>query len=189
MAKNTQNNRKGSNIEEPRINDEIFGYKEVRVVYRKSAIEKSDEDFSRVMNLYEAKNLSRQMGLDLIEINATANPPVVKLEDYSKYLYELKKAQKAKSKVTNEMKELQLSVNISQHDLEIKANKAKEFLSDGNKVKVVLTMKRRELERREESEKSLYQFIMLCEECGVPESMPRQETTKTLVILKKKKQN
>ena len=86
------------------------------------------------------------------------------------------------------MKEIQLSVNISLHDLEIKAKKAKDFLKDGDKVKVVLTMKGRELTRREESKKSFYQFLEMMLDSGIAafDSAPRDEEKKCYVIFKKK---
>jgi translation initiation factor IF-3 len=128
------------------------------------------------------------MELDLIEINPKSNPPVLKIADYSKYLYELKKQAKARKQNKTELKEISLSVNISMHDLEIKANKAKEFISKGDKVKVTLMMKKRELVRREENKKSILQFILLLSDVATPESMPKDEGNKTTVILKKKPQ-
>ena len=106
----------------------------------------------------------------------------------AKYLYELKKQLKQKNKKTTTLKEIQLSVNISLHDLEIKAKKAKEFLENGDKVKVVLTMKGRELTRREESKKSFYQFLEIMMDSGIAsfESAPRDEEKKCYVIFKKK---
>ena len=95
--------------------------------------------------------------------------------------------QKANKQKTSELKEIQLSTNIGKHDLEIKANKLKEFIADGDKVKVVLTMKRRELERREESKKCLYELILMVNDVAVPESMPKDEGSKSIAILKKKK--
>lgn len=184
-----QKEKRNNQVTEPRINNEITGYYEARVVYRKSNFEKSEEDFTRVMTLNEAKKLSQKMELDLVEINPEAKPPVLKLCDYSKYMYELKKSQKLQNRKTTEVKEIQLSPNISNHDLEIKARKAMEFMEDNNKVRVVMAMKRRELERRDESEKQLYAFIMLCESVGVAESMPKRDTTKTSVILKRKSKN
>lgn len=184
-----QKEKRNNQVTEPRINNEITGYYEARVIYRKSNFEKSEEDFTRVMTLSEAKKLSQKMELDLVEINPEAKPPVLKLCDYSKYMYELKKSQKLQNRKTTEVKEIQLSPNISNHDLEIKARKAMEFIEDNNKVRVVMTMKRRELERRDESEKQLYAFIMMCESVGMAESMPKRDTTKTSVILKRKSKN
>lgn len=175
---------KKNDVNEPKINDEIFGYENVRLIYKHNVNENSDEDINRVMSLKEAKQLSQEKELDLIEINGKINPPIIRLANYSKYMYELKKQQKQKAPLS--LKEVQLSTNISKHDLEIKANKAREFIKDGHKVKVVLTMRGRELSRKEESKKCIYEFITLLEDVSIPESMPKDENNKSIVILKKK---
>lgn len=175
---------KKNDVNEPKINDEIFGYENVRLIYKHKVNENSDEDINRVMSLKEAKQLSQEKELDLIEINGKIKPPIIRLANYSKYMYELKKQQKQKAPPS--LKEVQLSTNISNHDLEIKANKAREFIKDGHKVKVVLTMRGRELSRKEESKKCIYEFITLLEDVSIPESMPKDENNKSIVILKKK---
>jgi len=175
-------------IVEPRINYEIKGHNEVRLIYKESKDHVSENDFNKVVTWKEAVRLSKEKGLDLIEINPKTTPIIVKLEDYSKYLYDLKKQLKHNKKKTCVLKEIQLSVNISMHDLQIKVNKAKEFLEDGDKVKVVLTMKGRELLRKEESKKSFYQFIQLMIDSGISsfDSPLRDEDKKCYVIFKKK---
>lgn len=165
-------------INEPRINDEIRGVETVRIV--------GDNIESREISLREAKRIASNLELDLVEINGNVNPPIVKVVDYSKYMFELKKALKNKNKKNCVLKEIQLSTNISSNDLNTKVRKAKEFIEDGNKVKVVLTMKGRELGRREDSKKSLLTFIVEMDEVVVPESLPRDEGNKCTVILKKK---
>ena len=174
--------KKNVAFNEPRINEDITGYDIVRLIY--SPINK--EGFNKVVSLEEAKRIADKNELDLIEINGKARPAIVKMENYSKYLCELKKQAKAKKKVTSVLKEVQLNTNISEHDLLIKVNKAKEFIKDGNKVKVVLTMKGRELTRREESKTCLYKFITYMEDVAIPENMPRDENNKSMVILKRK---
>ena len=87
------------------------------------------------------------------------------------------------------MKEIQLSVNIAKHDLETKANNARKFLEDGSRVRVTLSMKGRELSRREENKKSILEFIVLLEDIAVPEAALRDEGNKTVVTLKKKNNN
>ena len=170
-----------------RINNEIIGYSTVRVVYKKNHNDECDEDFVKVVTLQEAKKMSECMGMDLVEINASANPPVVKICDYSKFLYEMKKAAKNKTKNTTKLKEISLTANISTHDMETKAKKVREFVSEGNKVKISLFLKGREVSRREELKKSLYLFIEMVEEDAVPESMPKDEGNRSIVILKQKK--
>lgn len=181
------NNYKHKNkVVEPRVNDEIRGYDTVRVIYKEFTDRGSENDISGVFPLYKARRIAESKGLDLIEINTSANPPVVKIANYSKYLYELKKSLKQKQKPQNTVKEVQLSANISSHDLQIKANKAKSFIEDGDKVKVVLTLRGREMVRKEDNKKSLYEFIDVLSDVAVPESMPREEGNKSVVILKRK---
>ena len=183
-----KNFKKNNSITEPRINDEIIGQKEVRLIYKEFKDGVSENDFNKVVSWEEAVKLSQSLGLDLIEINPKTTPIIVRLENYSKYIYELKKQLKQKSKNTNTLKEIQLSANISIHDLEIKVNKAKGFILNGDKVKLVLTLKGRELSRREESKKSFYQFIELMLDSGLVsfDSIPRDEERKSIVIFKKK---
>jgi len=176
---------------QPRINGELRGNYNVRVVYPKDCGENnvySEREYeNKVMSLVEAKRLSDQLNLDLIEINPNQNPPILRIDDYGKWLYNEKKKRKENKQTKTELKEIQLSTNIGKHDLEIKVNKAREFILGGDKVKVVLTMRNRELSRREESKKCLYEFIVMMEDVATPESMPKDEGTKAIVILKKKK--
>ena len=187
---NKYNNKKTS-FPEPRVNDEIRGNYDVRVVYPTnygSDILYSNLDFtSDVMNLNEAKKLANRFNLDIFEINPNINPPIMRIDEYDKWLYREKKKQKENKQNKTELKEIQLSTNIGKHDLEIKAKKAMEFIGNGDKVKVVLTMKNRELSRREESKRCLYEFILMVEDVATPESMPKDEGSKAIVILKKKK--
>lgn len=179
--------KKKLGFEEPRINDEIIGYNDVRVVYKQHHDHETDGDFTKVMSLYEAKRIADKLELDLIEINPKSNPPILRITNYSKYLYERKKAMKSNAKPKSETKEIQLSVNISEHDLEVKAKKAAEFITNGDKVKVVLRMRGRELSRRDISKKSLFQFVVLLEDIAVAESTPKDEGNKCIVYLKRKK--
>ena len=172
-------------INKPRINDEIKGYDVARVVFNKFSNEKSEEDFNEIMPLSKAFEIAKKKELDVIEINSKSSPAIVKIANYSKYMYELKKKLKNKPK-PSELKEIQLSTNISEHDLAIKANKAKNFIQNGDKVKAVLTMRGRELSRRDESKKSLLEFIVMLEDVALPESNIRDENNKSMIILKKK---
>lgn len=162
-----------------RINDELRGNYDVRIV--------GDDIESRIVSLEGAKAIADKMDLDLIEINSKINPPIMRVGNYEKMVYEIKKAEKKKAHVAKPLKEVQLSVNISSHDLETKANNAKKFIDDGSKVKVTLSMKGRELARRDENKRSILEFITLMEEVASPESMPKDEGNRTIVILKPKK--
>ena len=108
-----------------RINDEI-NYDEARVIYKEKNGEDCENDFNEVMKVSKAKKIADSKGLDLIEINSKANPPILKIYDYTKYIWELKQIEKRKKKNIVDTKEIQLSVNISKHDMETKAKHAKE---------------------------------------------------------------
>lgn len=160
-----------------RVNDEIKNCATVRLI---------GENFeSKVVPFDEAKKIANSMEVDLVEINDKAVPHIVKLCVFEKFLYELKKqAKKNKPNVTT--KEVQLSVNIAKHDLETKANQARDFLARGHKIKVVLTMRGRELSRRDENKRVIVDFTNLLDDISLIESM-RDDNNKTIVILKRKK--
>ncbi len=93
-----------------------------------------------VLSLSDALNKAKELGLDLIEISPTANPPVAKIMDYGKFQYDEKKKQRlAKSRTqTTEIKNIQVKIGTGEHDLELKAKKASEWLKEGNRVKIDL---------------------------------------------------
>lgn len=159
-----------------RINDEIRNCENVRIV--------GDDIDSSVVNIKVARKIASEMNLDLVEINGKVNPPIVRICHYEKFIYQLKKNKK-NNKPTSQTKEIQLSVNIAKHDLETKVSQAKRFIEQGDKVKVTLSMKGRELNRREENKKSILEFIVMMEDFASIESM-RDESNKTIAILKKK---
>ncbi len=161
-----------------RINDEIRVGGNVRIVGE--GIE------SKVVTMSEARKIAEDMELDLVEIQGKSDVPIVKVCNYEKMLYELKKAAKKNKQQVKPLKEIQLSVNIAKHDLETKANNAKKFIEDGSRVRVTLAMKGRELSRREDNKKSILEFIVMMDDVAIPESAPKDEGNKTVVILKKR---
>lgn len=177
MAKPSKKN----GVIEPRVNDEIRGYDTARAIYSDT-----ENGFNKIMTMREIFDFAESVELDVIEINSRNNPPIVKIADYSKYLFDLKKSLKNRNKNSATLKEVQLSTNISEHDLGVKENKAREFIKKGDKVKVVLTMRGRELTRRDISKRSIYQFLDDLSDVAVPESLPRDEGNKCIVIIKKK---
>ena len=161
-----------------RINDEIRFNGNVRIVGE--GIE------SKVVTMSEARKIADDMELDLVEIQGKLDTPIIRICNYEKMLYELKKAAKKNKQHTKPLKEIQLSVNIAKHDLETKANNAKKFIEDGSRVRVTLSMKGRELSRREDNKKSILEFIVMMDDVAIPESAPKDEGNKTVVILKKR---
>ena len=161
-----------------RVNDEIRFNGSVRIVG--NGIE------SQVVPMSEARRIAEDMELDLVEIQGNLDIPIIRICNYEKMLYELKKSAKKNKQTIKPLKEIQLSVNIAKHDLETKANNARKFIEDGSKVRVTLSMKGRELSRREENKKSILEFIVLLEDVAVPEAALRDEGNKTFVTLKRK---
>ena len=145
----------------------------------------------KIISTYDAQKLAYSLDKDLILINETQNPPIVKIEDYNKFLFNLDKAEKEKKKNSSKsvLKEIQLSLNISDHDLETKAKKGREFLKDGDKVKVVMMLKGRQKANPERGEIVMLKFAQSVEEFGIPESMPKFEGGKWLMLMKAKKKS
>lgn len=164
-----------------KVNDEITYRGKVRIV--------ADDIESRVMDISEARKIANEKELDLVEIPSKGETPIMRICNYEKMLYKLKKDQKEaiQKNKAKPLKDIQLGVNIAKHDLETKVNNAKKFIADGSKVRVILTMKGRELSRKEENKKPLLEFIVMMEEVAVPESQLRDEGNKVIVTLKPKK--
>lgn len=161
-----------------RVNEEIRVFGNVRIVG--NGIE------SRIVTIGEARKIAQDMMLDLVEVQGKSDIPIVKVCNYEKMVYEMKKAAKKNKQNAKPMKEIMLRVNIARHDLETKAKHARKFIEDGSRVKVTLVMKGRELTRREENQKSLLEFIVMLEDVSIPEGQIREEGNKTTVILRKK---
>ena len=102
-----------------------------------------------VISTAEALDVAKKLGLDLIEIAPTANPPVCQIQEYGKFLYEEKKKQKQNKQVAVKLKEIKLRPGIGDNDLYVKAKRAEMFLFNGDKVKVTLQFRFRELEHTE----------------------------------------
>lgn len=140
----------------------------------------------RIMSSYEAYQIAQSEDKDLILINENQNPPIVKIEDYNKFIYNLEKAEKEKKKnsIKIEIKEIQLSVDISDHDLKIKSKKAKEFLTRGDKVKCVLSLKGRQKSNPERGRETMLKFINEVEECGTLESPIKLDGSRWFSMIK-----
>jgi len=142
-----------------------------------------------IYNIREALNIAESLDLDLVEISPTANPPVCKVVDYKKFLYELKKKQKemkAKSaKIV--VKEIRLGPNTDEHDFNFKLNHAIKFLKDGAKVKVDVFFKGRSIIYKEQGELMLLKFAQAIVEYGKIEQMPRLEGKRMIMIITPKK--
>jgi len=142
-----------------------------------------------VFSLKEALALAEKMELDLVEISPNADPPVCKLTDYKKFLYEQKKRQKElkanASKVV--MKEIRFGPQTDEHDYNFKLNHAKKFLAEGSKVKAYVFFRGRSIVYKEQGEELLLRFAQALEEEGKVEALPKLEGKRMQMTISPKK--
>jgi len=142
-----------------------------------------------IFNIKDALNVAYEMGLDLVEISPTANPPVCKVIDYRKFLYEQKKKVKeikAKSaKIV--VKEIRFGPNTDDHDFNFKLNHARKFLTDGAKVKADVFFKGRSIIYKEQGELILLRFADELSDIGKVEMLPKMEGKRMIIIITPKK--
>ena len=163
-----------------RINEMIHAT-QVRVV--------GDGIETAVYSLREALALADEMGLDLVEISPNAQPPVCRIIDYSKFLYQLKKKQKeikAKS-VKVVVKEIRFGPQTDEHDFNFKLKHAQEFLKEGAKVRAYVFFKGRSIMFKEQGVDLLARFTQALEDDGKVESEPRLEGKRMIVMIAPKK--
>ena len=138
-----------------------------------------------VMAPFEALKIARERALDLVEISPNAVPPVCKIQDYGKFLYEKDKSERAARKTQKVIviKEVKFSVTVDEHDYQTKKNQAVRFLGEGDKVKASLRFKGRQMAHRDLGYKIINRLIQDVGEAGVVEFMPRMEGTTLHAIL------
>lgn len=113
-----------------------------------------------VFKIEEALKMAQEKGLDLIEISPKENPPVAKIMDFGKFLYEQKKKERdTKKKKKTEMKVLRLSLRVGKHDLEVRKNQSLKFLKEGHKVKIEMMLRGREMAHLDLAKKLIDDFI------------------------------
>lgn len=163
------------------INEQIRD-KEVRVV-------SEDGEQLGIMSAKEAQDLADEAGLDLVKIAPNAKPPVCKIVDYSKYKYEQARREKEakKKQKTIEIKEIRLSPNIDTNDLNTKMNAAKKFITKGDKVKVILRFRGREMAHMNSSKHILDDFAEGLAEIAVVEKPAKVEGRSMTMVLAEKR--
>ena len=137
----------------------------------------------------KAVAMARKMEIDLVEISPNADPPVCRMVDYNKYLYEKKKKEKeakAASKA-QEMKEIRFTPNTDDHDFNFKVKHSINFLKEGNKVRAYVQFKGRAIAYAERGQVLLLKFAQELEEYGVPDQLPKLEGKKMFITLSPKK--
>ena len=163
------------------INDQITD-KELRVIG-------SHGQQIGILSLSEALHMAEEEELDLVLIAPQAKPPVAKIIDYSKYRYEMmrkEKEAKKKQKII-ELKEVRLSPNIDDNDLKTKASAARRFLEKGNKVKVTLRFRGREMSHMSETRRVLDEFVEQLSDIAVVDKPSKMEGRSLIVILNARK--
>ena len=140
---------------------------------------------TNIYPLKEALRIAENMELDLVEISPDANPPVCKVMDYKKFVFDQKKKQKEiKSNATKMVvKEIRLGPQTDDHDFEFKLNHAKRFLQDGNKVKVEVFFRGRSIVYKDQGEIILLRFAQELEEYGKVEMMPKLEGKRMMMMI------
>ena len=161
----------------PRINNRIFA-KAVQV------ISATGQNLG-VMPTAQALQLAADEGLDLVELNANADAPIVKIMDYGKFKYEQKKraSEARKNQKIVEIKEVRLSMTIDVNDINIKAKNAAKFLKEGNKVKVTLRMRGRQTAFASQGVEVMNDFFENLKEVAVMEKKPATEGRSIIMIL------
>ena len=146
---------------------------------------------SKIISIKEALHKASQMNLDLVEISPNAEPPVCKLIDYKKFIYDQKKKQKAiKAKTIKVVvKELRFGPNTGEHDFNFKLKHATSFLKEGFKVKAFVFFRGRTIIFKEQGEILLLKLAQALEEVGVIENMPKLEGKKMIMMISAKKKN
>lgn len=141
-----------------------------------------------VTTVAEGIRMAQEVDLDLVEVSPNANPPVCKIANFGKMKYEIqKKAADAKKKQkVVEVKEVKMTINIGKGDYDTKIRHTKEFVEKGNKVKISIRMKGREITHRDLAEKMMINILQDTEEFAKPEMNPRLEGMQMVVTLIKK---
>jgi len=176
---NSRNSRRDTQNQH-KINRDIRA-REIRVV--------GDNVEPEVMSLENALKVAKELELDLVEISPTAVPPVCKIIDYKKFLYQQKKKQKEiKSKTLKVViKEIRFGPNTDEHDFEFKLNHAKKFLLEGSKVKAYVFFKGRTIVFKERGEILLLKFAQELEDICKVENLPKLEGKKMIMMIAPKK--
>jgi translation initiation factor IF-3 len=164
----------------PRVNTAITA-KQIRVI-------DAEGEMRGVMTVPDAIALAEESGLDLVEISPHAEPPVCKVLDYGKYKYELQKkaAEARKKQKVIDIKEIKLRPTIDEHDFNIKMKAAKSFLEEGDKVKVTLRFRGREMAHQEVAYKVMGRVKLLLEPYSKVESDPSFEGRQMVMVLASK---
>ena len=158
-----------------RVDDQIRVY-DVRLI---------DENGAQlgIVSTLEAKKRAKELGLNLVEINPTSRPPVCKIMDFGKYKFDFIKKQKASKQTIVKIKEIKLHPSIQEHDYEYRAKQIREFLSSGDKVKLIMTFRGREITHIDVGRKIIDKIVLDLNDVAIVEQ--RSQEDRSIVILLK----
>ncbi|MCY7410054.1 MAG: translation initiation factor IF-3 [Chitinophagales bacterium] len=141
-----------------------------------------------VFSIREALRMAEEQGLDLVEIAAAADPPVCRIVDYNKFLYDKKKKEKEQKakQVKNVTKEIRFTPNTDEHDFDFKSRHAENFLKEGAKVKAYVQFRGRTILFKDRGELLLLKFIERLKDAGIAENLPKQEGNRMWVLVNPK---
>jgi len=165
-----------------RINEEI----------KEAEVRLTGEEYKgQIVGFWEALQIAREEGKDLIEINRKPNPVICIIEDFKKFLYNQKKREKEQEKINKQnrqdLKEVRFGPNTDDHDFEFKKKHIINFLQKGDKVKAFVFFKGREIMFKEKGQILLLKLLEDIEEYGTPEGLPKFEGKRLIVFIKPKK--
>jgi len=165
-----------------RINEHIKGVSQVRLV--------GDNVETGIYSFDEAMKIADNLELDLVEISPNAAPPVCKIIDYSKFLYQQKKREKEKKANSAKIviKEIRFGPQTDDHDFNFKLKHAREFLKEGNKVKAYVFFKGRSILFKDQGEILLARFAQELDDLGKPEQIPQLEGKRMIITIAPKKE-
>ncbi|MCQ2346259.1 MAG: translation initiation factor IF-3 [Paludibacteraceae bacterium] len=164
-----------------RINDKIRGVSEVRLV--------GDNVEQGIYTYQQAMHIADEQNLDLVEISPNAEPPVCRIIDYQKFLYQKKRKEKEQKQNSKkiEVKEIRFGPQTDEHDYQFKLKHAQEFLKEGNKVKSYVFFRGRSILFKEQGEELLARFCVDLAEVGKAEALPKLEGKRMIVMIAPKK--
>ncbi len=163
----------------PDINERLLRLSQVRLVG-------GDGSQLGLMTSREALNLAREAGLDLVMVAEKADPPVCRIVDYGKYKYEKDKRDRDSKKPKQDVKGIKLSPNIAENDLNTQIRKARGFLEDGDKVRVVCRFRQRELAHPQVGRAKIMAVVTALEELGKPDKEPTLSGKEMVIVINPK---
>ena len=165
-----------------RVNEQIRGISQVRLIV---AGPKGENENLGVVSLREAMNIANDRGMDLVEVSPNAEPPVCRVMDFSKFLYERSKKDREarKAQKTIEVKEIRLRPKTNDHHLGFKVRDARKWIADGMKVKVRIRFRGREIDYPQIAREQLNEIATELQDVAIVEQMPTMDGRTMLMVL------